>query len=91
VDPVPDALLLRKSGSAGNRTRDHWICSQELWPLDHRVGPSIYKKLGQKYLTLIKQLELILMPNLQILLFIGLLFSEKMCFRIYGFYIHPWK
>jgi hypothetical protein len=27
VDPVPDPLLLRKSGS-----------SQELWPLDHRGG-----------------------------------------------------
>jgi hypothetical protein len=26
VDPVPDPLLLRKSGSAGNRTRDLWIC-----------------------------------------------------------------
>jgi hypothetical protein len=38
VDPVPDPLLLRKSGSAGNRTRDPWICSQELWPLDHRGG-----------------------------------------------------
>jgi hypothetical protein len=35
VDPVPYALL-RKSGSAGSRTRDLWICSQELWPLDHR-------------------------------------------------------
>jgi hypothetical protein len=34
VDPVPDPLLLRKSGSAGNRKRDLWICSQELWPLD---------------------------------------------------------
>jgi hypothetical protein len=32
-----DPLLLRKSGSAGNRTR---ICSQELWPLDHRGGLS---------------------------------------------------
>jgi hypothetical protein len=30
VDPVPDPLLLRKSGSAGNRTRDLWICSLEL-------------------------------------------------------------
>jgi hypothetical protein len=39
VDPVPDPLLLRKSGSAGNRTRDLCICSQELWPLDHRGGP----------------------------------------------------
>jgi hypothetical protein len=35
VDPVPDTLLLRKSGSTGNRTRDLWICSQELWTLDH--------------------------------------------------------
>jgi hypothetical protein len=30
VDPVPDLLLVRKSGRAGNRTRDLWICSQEL-------------------------------------------------------------
>jgi hypothetical protein len=36
VDPIPDPLLLRKSGSAGNRTWDLWICSQELWPLEHR-------------------------------------------------------
>jgi hypothetical protein len=33
--PVPDPLLLR--GSAGNRIRDLWICSQELWPLDRRL------------------------------------------------------
>ena len=38
VDPVPDPLLLRKSGSAGNRTRDLCIYSQKLWPLDHRGG-----------------------------------------------------
>jgi hypothetical protein len=38
VDPVPDPLLLGKSGGAGNRTRDLLICSQELWPLDHRDG-----------------------------------------------------
>jgi hypothetical protein len=38
VDPIPDLLLLRKSGSAENRARDLWICSQELWPLDHRGG-----------------------------------------------------
>jgi hypothetical protein len=37
ADPVPDPILLRKSGRAGNRTRDLWICSQKLWPLDHRV------------------------------------------------------
>jgi hypothetical protein len=30
VDPVPDPLLLRKSGSTGNRTQDLWICSQTL-------------------------------------------------------------
>jgi hypothetical protein len=40
VDSVPDTLLLRKSGSAGNRTRDLWASSQELWPLDHRGGPT---------------------------------------------------
>jgi hypothetical protein len=34
VDPGPDPLLLRKSGSTENRT-------QELWPLDHR-GSHIY-------------------------------------------------
>jgi hypothetical protein len=39
VDPVPDPLLLRKSGSAGNRTRDLWICSQEHWPIGYRGGP----------------------------------------------------
>jgi hypothetical protein len=39
VDPVPDPLLLKNSGSAKNRTRDLWICIQELWPLDHRGGP----------------------------------------------------
>ena len=38
MDPVPDPLLLRKSGSAGNRSRDLCICSQKLWPLDHRGG-----------------------------------------------------
>jgi hypothetical protein len=36
VDPVPDPPLLRKSGSARNRTWDLQICSQELWSLDHR-------------------------------------------------------
>jgi hypothetical protein len=38
VDPVPDPLLLRKSGSTENRTRDLRICSQELRSLDHRGG-----------------------------------------------------
>jgi hypothetical protein len=29
VDPVRDSLLLRKSGSAWDRTQDLWICSQK--------------------------------------------------------------
>jgi hypothetical protein len=48
VNPVPDPLLLRKSGSARNRIRDLWICSQELWPLDHRGGRlkhTVFRKL----------------------------------------------
>jgi hypothetical protein len=40
VDPVPDTLL-RKSGSTGNRARELWICSHELWPVDHR-GKNLY-------------------------------------------------
>jgi hypothetical protein len=36
VDYIPDPMLLRKSCGAGNRTRDLYVCSQELWPLDHR-------------------------------------------------------
>jgi hypothetical protein len=39
VDPVPNPLLVRKSGRAENRTRELWICSQKLWPLGHRGGP----------------------------------------------------
>jgi hypothetical protein len=46
VGPVPDPLLLRKFGSAGNRTRDLWICSQELWPLDHRGCHTYYIEAG---------------------------------------------
>jgi hypothetical protein len=32
VDPVPNPLLLRKSGSAGNRTQSLWICSGQISP-----------------------------------------------------------
>jgi hypothetical protein len=38
VDPVPDPLLLRKSGIAGNRTRTSGSVARKLWPLDHRGG-----------------------------------------------------
>jgi hypothetical protein len=50
VDSLPDPLLRRKSGSAGNRTRDLWICSQELWPLDHRDGHN-KEYIWRKYIT----------------------------------------
>jgi hypothetical protein len=36
MDPVPDPLLHRKSGSVGNRTQDLCVSSQELSPLDNR-------------------------------------------------------
>jgi hypothetical protein len=39
VGPVPDPLLLFVV--PGNRSRDPCICSQELWPLDHRGGPTV--------------------------------------------------
>jgi hypothetical protein len=35
---VPDPLFPRKSRIAWNLTRDLWICSQELGPLNHRGG-----------------------------------------------------
>jgi hypothetical protein len=35
VDPIPDPLLLRKSDSAGNRTRALWIATRNS-PLDQR-------------------------------------------------------
>jgi hypothetical protein len=49
VNPVPDPLLLRKSGSAGNRTQDLWICSQKLWPLDHRGGHNVSDTIINEY------------------------------------------
>jgi hypothetical protein len=44
VDPVPDSLLLIKSGSVGNRTR---ISGFLAWNSDHRGGP-IEELLGSK-------------------------------------------
>jgi hypothetical protein len=45
VDPVPDPLLLRKSGNDWNRNPDLWICSQELWSLDRRNGAKTNNRL----------------------------------------------
>jgi hypothetical protein len=42
VDPVVDPLLHRKFGSAGNRTLDLWVSSQEVCPLDHGGGQRAY-------------------------------------------------
>jgi hypothetical protein len=51
VDPVSDALLLRKSGSAENRTRDLCYYSQKLWLPDHRGGLQYsYRKILCKWL-----------------------------------------
>jgi hypothetical protein len=36
--PLQTPLLLKYSGGVGNRKRDSWIWSQELWHLDHRGG-----------------------------------------------------
>jgi hypothetical protein len=38
VDLALDPLPVRKSGSAGNQTRDLWDYSHELLPVDHRSG-----------------------------------------------------
>jgi hypothetical protein len=52
VDPVPDPLLLRKSGIAGNRTRDLCVCNQELWPLRPlRPNSDRNTKCSQSYST----------------------------------------
>jgi hypothetical protein len=52
VDSVPDPLLLRESGNAGDQTLNLWICSQEFWPLDHRsmVGKALLCHLNSKSL-----------------------------------------
>jgi hypothetical protein len=50
VGPVPDPLLLRKSGSVWTRTRDLWICRQELRPLDHRGGRNEYQRQKKIYI-----------------------------------------
>ena len=55
VDPVPDPRLLRKSGSAGDRTRNLCICSQKLWPLDHRGGHTDKNHKHTKYYVLFRR------------------------------------
>ena len=58
MDPVPDHCY-SKSGSAGDRTRDLCICSQKLWPLDYRGGPTCHLTTGnQKSLQSVTLLQL---------------------------------
>jgi hypothetical protein len=48
VDPVPDPLLLRESGSAGNITRDLWVSSQELLTTEAVAEDTILFKIGRQ-------------------------------------------
>jgi hypothetical protein len=55
VDPVPDPLLLRKSGSTVNRTQDLWICSQKC---DHYTTEAVTHNSKQKINTKINEIKL---------------------------------
>jgi hypothetical protein len=70
VDPVPNPLLLRKSGSAGNGTKALWICSQELWPRysDAEIVSFEYSKIDVNF---IHALSLILSNKWNFQLFIS--------------------
>jgi hypothetical protein len=57
VDPIPDSLLLRKSGSTGIQTQNLWICSQELWPLEHRRGPWMHDASSGSSWRILKESE----------------------------------
>jgi hypothetical protein len=43
VDPVPDPLLLRKTGSAGNRTRSSGSVASNS---DHKATEAVYKEIS---------------------------------------------
>jgi hypothetical protein len=51
VDPVPDSPLLRKSGSAGNRTRDLWVCSQEHLSQEYKFKDYLHSYVYVSYAT----------------------------------------
>jgi len=66
VDPVPDPLLLRKSGSAGDRTRDLCISSQiyiYILPVIQIILPIIFYRYFLFYF-IIKFTVYILLPNI---------------------------
>ena len=61
MDPVPDPTLLRKSGSAGNRTPDLCICSQKLLLIINYI--IILKSLATGFFLLgTSPLELMVIP-----------------------------
>jgi hypothetical protein len=66
VDPVPDPLLLRKSGSAGNQTRDLWICSQKLSTRLQRRSEGLLSQLKNAMTSsgIIYYIRLASLPNL---------------------------
>jgi hypothetical protein len=66
VDHVPDPLLLTKSGTAGNRTRNPCICGQKLKPPDHTGGRTIVLQRYSCFIlfTAIVTLKSILNPDI---------------------------
>jgi hypothetical protein len=59
-------LLLRKSDSTESRTQDLWLCSQELWTLDHRGGQSMWSgvwKLQRRTLMAFWKPDFIMSPQ----------------------------
>jgi hypothetical protein len=55
VDPVSDPLLFFLV-VPGIETGTPWICSQELWPLDHRGGQNSSSHRTMQYLSLVNTL-----------------------------------
>jgi hypothetical protein len=57
----------------GNRTRDLWICSQELWPLDHRGGqPQVLNPLCKGVLTSSQRKNFISMLKIKLISFLAI-------------------
>jgi hypothetical protein len=64
VDPVPDPLLLRKSGSARNRIRDLCDCSQKPWPLEQWGGQQVQGSINNWILSIYLILQFALGPGM---------------------------
>jgi hypothetical protein len=55
VEPIPDPLLLRKSGRVSDLTWDLWIRGQELWPQAHIIW--IQKRRQNNIMLVISKLK----------------------------------